>query len=149
VLPGGLFGKICFLCSAAPGRLAWSLGVIEMHRIIPLIVSVLLCGCGDSSANAPMLKLTVTRDNGTSVGRYRVTHTGLIASSGGRGGDGAVTGQAVTIDKIADDGVTLTITISDSEAGESSKQILVRYDKEITIAISEEVTVIARLERKE
>ena len=28
-----------------------------MHRIIPLIVSVLLCGCGDSSANAPMLKV--------------------------------------------------------------------------------------------
>jgi NAD(P)H-hydrate repair Nnr-like enzyme with NAD(P)H-hydrate epimerase domain len=120
-----------------------------MHRIIPLIVSVLLCGCGDPSAKPPMLKLTVKRSNGTSVGRYRVSHTGLIAGSGDRGGDGAVAGQSVTIDKIADDGVTVTITISDSAAGESSKQILVPYDKEITVAISKETTVIAQLERKE
>ncbi len=43
----------------------------------------------------------------------------------------------------------MTITISDSAAGESSKQILVPYDKEITVAISKETTVIAQLERKE
>lgn len=96
-----------------------------------------------------MLKLTVRRDSGTSVGQFRVSHTGLIAASGDRGDDRTITAQAVTIDKIADDAVTLTITISDSDAGELTKQIRVPYDEEIIVAVSEEVTVIAQLERNE
>lgn len=120
-----------------------------MHRIIPLVVSVLLCGCGDPSANAPMLKLSVKRDNGSSVGQYRVFHTGVIAKLGDGGTDGAVRSQTVMIDKIAEDGVTVTVTVFDSDAGESSKQFLVPYDKEITVAISQQATATARLERKE
>ena len=119
-----------------------------MNRLIPLVATVLLSGCDDPGANAPMLKLTVKRDNGESVGRYRVFRTGLIAGSGERSAEGAVTSQTVTIDKIADDGVTLTITIPDSDGEESSTQILVPYDKEISVAVSKDATVTARLERK-
>ncbi len=116
-----------------------------MHHFIPYVVCILLCGCGVPKANAPMLHLTVTHDGvGESIGTYRVSNTGLVAGSG----DGASTCQAITVDKIADDGVTVTISISDSDTGNSSKQFLVPYDKEITVAISKEATVKARMERK-
>jgi len=120
-----------------------------MHRIIPLIVSVLLCGCSDPSANAPLLKLSVKRDNGSSVGQYRIFRTGMVAGGGDGGGDGAVATQTVMIDKIAENGVTVTVTIFDSDTGQSSKQFLVPYDKEITVDISQQATASARLERKE
>jgi hypothetical protein len=119
-----------------------------MNRVVPLVAFVLLSGCGDPVANAPMLKLTVKRDNGESVGRYRVLRTGVITESGERGANGAVTGGTVTIDEIADDGVTLTITVSDADGGESSKQILVPHDEEISAAVSKD-TVTAQLERRE
>lgn len=122
-----------------------------MNRLIPLVAAVLLTGCGDPSANAPMLKLTVKRDNFESVGRYRVFRTGVITGSGSgeRSTDGAVTSQTDTIDKIADDNVTLTFTIRDSDGEDFSKQILVPYDKEVSVALSEHETVTARLERKD
>ena len=123
--------------------------MLGLHRIMALLVAAFFLGCSDARPNAPLLKLTVQRDNGTSVGSYRVSHTGLIAGSGERSGDGAATGQSLTIDKIADDGVTLTITVSDPDSGDSSQQIQVPYDEEVTVAVSEEVTVIARLERQE
>ena len=40
------------------------------------------------------------------------------------------------------------IIILDSDGAESSKQILVPYDKEISVAVSKDATVTARLERK-
>ena len=120
-----------------------------MQRVIPFLVFVLLCGCRDQNANAPLLKLTVKRDNGSSVGQYRVLHTGLIAGSEDGGDDGAVARQSVTVDKIAEDGVTVTVTVLDSETGRSSKQFLVPYDEEITVAISPEATATARLKREE
>jgi hypothetical protein len=120
-----------------------------MNRIIVLVAAVLLSGCGDPGANAPMLKLTVKRANGESVGQYRVFRTGVITESGeGPTGGAVTTSETVTIDKIADDGVTLTINILDSDGGESTKQILVPYDKEISVAISKDATATARLERK-
>ena len=122
-------------------------GVIHMNRLIPLVAAVLLSGCGDPDANAPMLKLNVKRGNGESVGRHRVSRTGVIAESGDRGPDGAGTKETITIDKIADDGVTLTITILDADGGKSSKKFLVPYDKEISVAVSKDATVTARLER--
>jgi hypothetical protein len=122
-----------------------------MNRLIPLVAAVLLSGCGDPDANAPMLKLNVKRDHGESIGRYRVFRTGMIAhdESWEGGADGAVTtSETVTIDKIADDGVTLTITILDSDGGKSSKQLVVPYDKEVSVAVSKDATATARLERK-
>lgn len=97
-----------------------------------------------------MLKLNVKRGNNESVGRYRVSRTGVIDETGEIGDDGAViTRETITIDKIADDGVSLTIKFLDSDGGESSKQIFVPYDKEISVAVSKDATATARLERKD
>jgi hypothetical protein len=122
-----------------------------MHRLIPLIFPVLLSGCGgDGGENAPIFSLSVNRDNDGSVGRHRVEPTGVISESGEGPTDGKVTSsETVTVDKIAPNGVTLTVTVCDSDAGEASKQFLVPYDKEITVAISDDTTATARLERKE
>jgi len=121
-----------------------------MNRLILLVAAMLLSGCGDGDpvANDPMLKLNVKRGNNESVGRYRVSRTGVIDETREIGPDGAGTRETVTINKIADDGVTLTIKIVDSDGGESSKQILVPYDKEISVALSKDATATARLERK-
>jgi hypothetical protein len=121
-----------------------------MNRRMLLVAAVLLSGCGDGDpvANDPLLNLNVKRGNNESVGRYRVSRTGVIDETTETGPDGAGTSETVTIDKIADDGVTLTIKILDSDGGESSKQILVPYDKEISVALSKEATATARLERK-
>jgi hypothetical protein len=121
-----------------------------MNRLIPLVAAVLLPGCGGAGGeNAPMLKLRVKRDNGSSVGQYLVDHTGMISESGEGSADGAVTSrETVMIDRIAEDGVTVTVTVFDSDTGESSKQFLVPYDKETTVAISKDATATARLERK-
>jgi hypothetical protein len=42
----------------------------------------------------------------------------------------------------------LTISLLDSDGGKSGKQILVPYDKEISVAVSKDATATARLERK-
>ena len=121
-----------------------------MHRLIPLVAAVLLSGCGgDGGENDPLLQLNVKRGNSESIGRYRVSRTGVISESGERGPNGAGTSETVTIDKIADEGVTLTISLLDSDRGKTSKQILVPYDKEISVAVSKNATATARLERKE
>ncbi len=124
---------------------------IHMVRLILCAAIVLLSGCGggDPVANDPMLKLNVKRGNSESVGRYRVSHTGVISESGERSPDGAGTSEKVTIDKIADEGVTVTITFTESDTGESSKQFLVPYNQEITVAISQDITATAHLERQE
>jgi len=121
-----------------------------MNRLIPVVLAVLISGCGDGDpvANDPMLELRVKRGNTESVGRYRVSRTGVIDQKRDSGPNGAGTSETVTIDKIADDGVTLTIKILGSDGGESSKQILIPYDKEISVAISKDVTARAQLERK-
>lgn len=128
-----------------------SLGGFEMHRLIPLIVFVVLSGCGgDGGENAPILSLRINRDNGNSVGRHRVDRTGVISESGEGPTDGKVISrETVTVDKIADDGVTVTVTVLNSDTGESSKQFLVPYDKEITVGISDDTTATARLERQD
>lgn len=99
-----------------------------------------------------MLHLTIKRENATSsISRFRVLRTGRIADSGDEGGDGAGVRQSVTIDKIADDGVTLTVTllsdIPDAPAEGSTKQIFVPYGKEITVPDLRDASVTARLER--
>ena len=122
-----------------------------MNRLIPLVAAVLLSGCGDGDpvANDPMLKLNVKRGNAESIGQFRVSRTGVISETRGGPTEGAVTtSETITIDKIADDGVTLTIKILDSDGGEFSKQILVPYDKEISVAVSKDATATARLESK-
>jgi hypothetical protein len=121
-----------------------------MNRLIPLLAAVLLSGCGDGDpvANDPMLILNVKRGNNESLGRYRVSRTGVITESGeGPAGGAVTTSETVTIDKIADDGVTLTISLLESDGAESSKQILVPYDKEISVEVSKDATATARLER--
>jgi len=123
-----------------------------MNRLIPLVAAVLLSGCGDGDpvANDPMLKLNVKRGNSESIGRYRVSRTGMISDTrGGPTGGAVTTSETITIDKIADDGVTLTISLLDSDGGKSSKQIFVPYDKEISVAVSKDATATARLERKQ
>ena len=121
-----------------------------MNRHILLVAAVLLSGCGDGDpvANDPMLKLNIKRGNNESVGRFRVTLAGVISETREIGPDGAGTSETITIDKIADDGVTLTIKILDADGGEFSKQILVPYDKDISVALSKDATATARLERK-
>lgn len=99
-----------------------------------------------------MLHLTIDRENGTdSISRFRVFRTGRITESGDRGIDGSGVREDVTIDKITDDGVTLTITlisdIPDTPTMESKKQIFVPYDKEITVTDWKDSTITARLER--
>jgi hypothetical protein len=120
-----------------------------MNRFILLVVAVVLCGCdyGDPIANDPLLTLNVKQGNGESMGRYRISHTGVIDESKDSGPDGAGTRQTVTIDKIADDGVTLTIKLVDSAGEESSKQFLVPYDKEVSVPVSKDATATAQLER--
>jgi hypothetical protein len=122
-----------------------------MNRLILLVAAVLLSGCGDGDpvANDPMLELNVKRGNNESLGRYRVSRTGVISESEERGPDGAGTSETVTIDRIADDGVTLTISLLNSDGGKSSKQFLVPYDKEISVTVSQDATATARLERNE
>lgn len=125
-----------------------------MNRLIPLVASVLLSGCGggDPVANDPMLILNVKRGNNEalgSLGRYRVSLTGVISDTrSGPAGGAVTTSETITIDNIADGGVTLTISLLDSDGGKSSKQILVPYDKEISAAISKDAIATARLERK-
>jgi hypothetical protein len=121
-----------------------------MIRHLLLVLAIVLSGCGDGDpvANDPMLILNVKRGNNESPGRYRVSHTGVITESGeGPTGGAVTTSETVTIDKIADDGVTLTISLLDSDGRKSSKQIHVPYDKEISVAVSKDVTATARLER--
>lgn len=121
-----------------------------MNRLILLVAAVLIFGCGGE--NAPMLRMTYKRaagDGFEASGHYRIDHTGLISESTVGPTGGAVTmRETLTIDKIADDGVTVTVTDFDTDTGESSKQFLVPYEKEITVAVSKNVTVTARLERK-
>src|SRR5687768_6224261 len=126
-----------------------SLGVIHMNRLILLVAALLLSGCGggDPVANDPMLKLKVKRGNVESVGRYRVSRTGVIDETRETGSDAADTSETVKIDKIADDAVTLTIKTLDTDGGDSSKQILVPYDKETSVAVSKGATATAQLER--
>ena len=121
-----------------------------MNRLTLLVATALLSGCGDGDpvANDPMLKLNVKRGNNESVGRYRVSRTGVIDETREIGPDGAGPSETVTIDKIADDGVTLTIKVLDSDGEESSEQVFVPYDKEISVAVSKDATATARLERQ-
>ena len=120
-----------------------------MNRLILLVAVVLLSGCGDGDpvANDPMLKLNIKRGNLESIGRYRVSRTGMIDETADRGPDGAGRKETVTIDKIADDGVTLTVTILDADGGKSSKQLVVPYDKDVSGSVSIDATMTARLER--
>lgn len=123
-------------------------GVMFANRLIPFIACMLLCsGCHQSAANAPMLHLTLKRDNGEeSVGSYRVFRTGPVTASDDRSNGGASTSHSVTIDKIAKDGVTLTIHVSNSPEEESKKQILIPYGEEITVAVVRGTTLTARIE---
>jgi hypothetical protein len=74
----------------------------------------------------------------------------VIGESGERGPDGAIaTSETISIDKIGDEGVSLTITVFDSDGGKSSKQFVVPYDKEVSVAVSTSATATARLERTE
>ncbi|PAY15573.1 hypothetical protein CKO51_31085 [Rhodopirellula sp. SM50] len=111
---------------------------------------MVLCGCGEPAA--PTLHLTIKRDNGTSsVSRFRVFSTGRITESGDRGSDGGSVAESVTIDKIADDGITLTITlvanIPNAPADESKQQIFVPYGTEVTVVDLKDAALTARLER--
>ena len=124
-----------------------------MHRLLLFIVCLLLCGCPEPEAKAPMLHLTLKGTKFNSVGSFRVFRTGPITGSEDReSSSGEGTSQRVTIDKIANDGVTLTITLTayvpDSPADESKKQIFIPYDKETTAVLPKDTTLIAHLERK-
>ncbi|QDU39409.1 hypothetical protein Mal4_37540 [Maioricimonas rarisocia] len=97
-----------------------------------------------------MLHLTITQDDGTStVSSFRVFRTGRITDSRDSGSDGAGGSQSVTIDKIADDGVALTVVliVDNAAAEESKKEIFVPYGPEDTVADLNGTTLVARLER--
>ena len=117
-----------------------------MIRALSLLACVLLCGCGEPAA--PTLHLTIKRDNGSSsVSRFQVFRTGRITESS----DGEGVTQRVTIDKIADDGVTLTITLvadlPNAPAEQPKKQIFVPYGTEETVVDLKDATLTTRLER--
>ena len=100
-----------------------------------------------------MLHLTLKGSNFNLVGKFRVFRIGPITDNADRKSNGAGTGESVTIDKIADDGVTLTITLTiyipNSPADESKTQIFIPYDRETTVALPNDTTLIAHLERKQ
>jgi hypothetical protein len=97
-----------------------------------------------------MLHLTMTHESGGgSEGKYRIYRTGLVAGSSDHNNDGKGQSHGITIDAIADDGVTVTIGVSDSQGEQATKQFLVPYDREITVVISSNTTAIARLESKD
>jgi len=121
-----------------------------MHRLLPFLVCVLLLGCDDPSAKAPMLSLEVQRENGTSatIGRHRVFQTGRISESADRNSKGEGVSQTVTVDEIADDGVTLTFQITEMSGEAWEKQILVPYGQQTSVDLPDNQTLVASLERR-
>ena len=119
-----------------------------MYRLATLLVCVFLCGCVDPSARAPMLTLKLERQDGTShsIGRYRVFSTGVLSESSDRDDSGRGESQRLTIDKIVDDGVTLTFEMSD-RSGEGFRQsVLLRYGEETKVDLPNQATLVAKLE---
>lgn len=115
----------------------------------PLLFLMLLVGCGDPSATAPMLKLTVKSETGSSRFRGRIFHTGLIAASEDGGSTGERSGQRLLIDNITDDGVTLTIESSSSSAEDWKRQVFVPYGEETTVELPNQATIVASLEPRD
>ena len=122
-----------------------------MNRLLALLICVLVCGCGDPSAKAPMLTLKIVRDNGAShsIGRHRVFTTGILSESGDSGGNGQGVTQRVTVEKIVDNGVRLSFEFSDASGERFSKQIFVGYDQETTVDLPNQSTLVATLRAHE
>lgn len=123
----------------------------NMHRFIVLLVFLLLGGCGDPSATAPMLTLNVENQNGTihAIGSYRVFNTGVLSESGDVDGNGQGESQRVTINKIADDGVTLTFEMSGRSGEEFKREIFLRHNEEIKVDLANQSTLVAKLETRQ
>jgi hypothetical protein len=65
VLPGGVFGRNCFLCPAAPGRLAWSLdgkGDTMQHYVLFFTAAVTLLA-RPATADNTLIRGFVDKDN--------------------------------------------------------------------------------------
>jgi hypothetical protein len=120
----------------------------QMHRIIPLLICAIFSGCNTSIANAPLLRLSIKGERGWSTGIFRVQHTGVITESGVGNSGGEGISERVTVDKIADDGITVTIEISDSSAEDQRKQIFIPYGEETTFDFPSGTTVTASVEQK-
>lgn len=121
---------------------------VAMNRLVAICGCLVLCGCGDPSAKAPMLTLEVDRQDGTSgsIGRHRIFSTGVLSESGNSGG-GQSSSQRVTVEKITDDGVTLSFEMSTS-AGENLEEVIfVRYGQETRLDLPNQSTLVAKLER--
>jgi hypothetical protein len=124
-------------------------GVILMPGLVPFIACLLLCGCRKRDAHPPMLHLAFHGTNSNSVGTFRIAHIGPVTKSGsGKSAAGAAMGHSVTVEKIADDGLTLTVVVSDSSAQNSKTQVLVPYDRKIVVPLTKDTTLTAHLERK-
>ena len=122
-----------------------------MHRIVVLLVCMLICGCGDPSATAPILTLKLERQNRTShsVGRYRVFSTGVLSESGDVDGNGQGESRRVTIKEIADDGVTLVFEMSGRSGEKCTREILVRHNQETKVDLPNHSTLVAKLETRQ
>ncbi len=122
-----------------------------MHRVISLLVFLLLCGCGDPSATAPMLTLKVESQNGKfhSIGSYRVFSTGVLSESGDVDGNGQGESRRVTINEIADDGVTLTFEMSGRSGEGFTREIFLRHNQETKVDLPNQSTLVAKLETRQ
>jgi len=123
-----------------------------MRALFTLFLCVFLSSCGEPAAST--LFFTMKSANGTgSEGRFLVSTTGVISESGVQGDDGSGRTRRITIDKIEDDGITLTVSLTIMESAkpprELKKQMFVPYGQDTTVAQLSDMTLTAHLERNQ
>lgn len=121
-----------------------------MNRLSSIIVCVLLTGCGDPSATAPLLTLKVERENGISnrIGRHRVLQTGILSESSDASSTGKSSRRKVTVTKIGDGAVTLMFELTDSSGADVTKELVVPYGEETKADLPNGETLVASLEAR-
>lgn len=122
-----------------------------MNRRIAVLFCLLVWGCGDPSAEAPLLTLKIVADNGAahSIGRHRVFATGILSESGDSGGNGQGVTQRVTVEEVVEDGVRLTYEHSDASGEEFRQEFFVGYEQESTLDLPNQSTLVATLTARE
>jgi hypothetical protein len=123
-----------------------------MRRLVPSLICVLLCGCATPSYTHAV-GVAVKCANGIQSSGGAVFRIGPITESGNlgpitesenrpaTGTNGDACRHRLTIDKIEDNGVTLTIYVSNSSQKEWKKQIFISYGSQIITVLQGKITV--------
>ena len=121
-----------------------------MHRLSSFIVCMLLTGCGDPSATAPLLTLKVEHENGVTnrIGRHRVFHTGVLSESSDGSSTGKSSRRKVTVTRIADSSVALMFEMTAAAGADLTKELVVRYGRETKVELPNGKTLVASLEAR-